>query len=206
VIIKSTSNQNINVHGGFKVAGTEAEPVIFTALADDNAGASNDVTDNDTEGNGNANDPTTSEWGSIIFESESDDVFSSIDQAEFWYGGRTYNYSYPAPIAFDNAAATVSNSIIKFSGNYGLYIANNSTPAIDNVLIQSSYSDPIGISFFADPTFSNMTFDANASNGLALIETTLSSNATVRKRDIAGIQNIAYKFRCYIDGRSWGCF
>ncbi len=185
--IKVDQYDNITVYGGLKVAGTTNEPVIFTSLADDNVGGSTDPTENDTQGNGNATDPNTYKWGGIIFEASSDDTFSSIANAEFWYGG--YN---EGQINYNNSAASLSNVDIKFASSYGLYFENNSTPTIDNVLIQSAAQDPIALSFFANPTFTNMTFDANASNGLKLIETILSSDATIRKRDIAGINNIAY--------------
>lgn len=185
--IKMDIYNNIDVYGGLKIAGTLNEPIIFTSLADDNVGASSDPTENDTEGNGNSTDPNSRKWGGILFQGTSDDAFSSVEHAEFWYGG--YN---KAPITHINAAAPVSNVTIKYAYAYGMYFENNSTPLIDSVFIQSSASDPIAISFFANPTFTRMSFDANSSNGLRLIESVLSSNATVRKRDIAGINNIAY--------------
>ncbi len=195
LVIKSKPYVSIYVNGGLKVNGTANEPVIFTALADDNAGASAILTNNDTEGNGNATDPNTTKWGGIIYTAESDDSFSGIDHAEFLYGGgQSYDngiYLY-APIGFNNASAPLSNIEILYSQYYGLYLNNYSNPIIDQVLIQSSAQDPIALSFFSNPVFSNMTFDANGSNGLKLIETTLSSNATVIKRNIAGINNIAY--------------
>ncbi|MEK6650840.1 MAG: dockerin type I domain-containing protein, partial [Bacteroidota bacterium] len=51
---------------------------------------------------------------------------------------------------------------------------------------------PIAMSLTADPVFTNITFAANRSNGIRVLEGTLSSNARLRKRDVAGYNNIAY--------------
>lgn len=187
IVVKLQSNSGIEVYGGLKIVGTTEAPVTFTSLADDNTGTSSVATDNDTEGNGNATDPSTYKWGSILFRQASDDTYCSIDHGIFKYGGNT-----TAPINWRNATAPLSNSQISFSQNYGLYFEGNSTPAVSNVSIQTSRLDPIGLSYFADPTFTNIIFDTNGTNGLRLIDQTLSANATIRKRDIAGINNIAY--------------
>ncbi|RLD51213.1 MAG: hypothetical protein DRJ05_18665, partial [Bacteroidetes bacterium] len=61
-----------------------------------------------------------------------------------------------------------------------------------NVDITNCRLDPIAMSLTSNPTFSNITFSANGSNGIRIIEGTLSSNATLVKRNIAGFTNIAY--------------
>jgi hypothetical protein len=59
-------------------------------------------------------------------------------------------------------------------------------------MIQNCSYDPIAMSLKSDPTFTNITFSANGSSGIKLLEGTLSSDATLAKRSIAGISNIAY--------------
>lgn len=187
VFIKIPSNNKMEVFGGFKIAGTELNPVTITSMADDNTGPYTNPLDNDTEGNGNATDPTSREWGSIHYYSISDDAFSSISHAKLLYGGNDQ-----APIKWDQAAANVDNVEISFSQNYGLYLQGASTPTIDNVSISTSRVDPLAMSYFANPTFTNITFNANGSNGINLIDTQLNADATIAKRDIAGISNIGY--------------
>lgn len=188
VFIKVPSYKNIDVFGAFKIAGNTSERVTITALADDNTGASANPTDNDTEGNGNATDPNTTPWGSVKFYASSDDVNSSIAYADLLYGGQWST----GPVHWDHASAAISHSNIKFSYYYGLLFTGNSSPVVDNVSITTAKSDPLAMSYFADPSFTNIAFDGNGSNGIKLVDGTLSANATIRTRDIAGITNIGY--------------
>ena len=55
-----------------------------------------------------------------------------------------------------------------------------------------AHTDPIAMSLTSNPTFTNITFSANGSNGIRIIEGTLSTNATLVKRSVAGYSNIAY--------------
>ncbi len=187
VFIKMPTYNKIDVYGGFKIAGTELAPVTITSMADDNAGPYVNALDNDTESNGNATEPTSQRWGSIHYYGTSDDTFSSISHARLLYGGIDQ-----APIRWNQASANVDHTEISFSQYYGLYFEGASTPTIDNVSISTSGYDPLAMSYFANPTFTNITFNANGSNGINLIDTQLNANATVAKRDIAGINNIGY--------------
>lgn len=48
------------------------------------------------------------------------------------------------------------------------------------------------MSLTSNPTFTSIVFSANGSNGIKIIEGTLSSNATLVKRNVAGFTNIPY--------------
>jgi len=48
------------------------------------------------------------------------------------------------------------------------------------------------MSLLANPAFSSITFTANLSSGIRILEGTLSSSATLATRSIAGITNVAY--------------
>lgn len=187
IFIKMDRFDYIEVWGGLNFAGTSENPITITTLADDNTGPFTDPLDNDTQSNGNATDPTSQEWASILFYETSDDDFSNISHTNLLYGGQDR-----APIWWRNAAASADNVNISFSQNYGLYFEGASNPDVSNVSISTSVLDPLAMSYFADPTFSNITFDANGSNGIRLIDANLNSDATISKRDIAGINNIAY--------------
>jgi parallel beta-helix repeat protein len=187
LVVKFASYKGITVEGALKINGKPGSRITFTALADDNAGASLNPTDNDTEGNGNATTPVNAPWNTIRFEAGSNDAGSFVQYADFYYGG-----VYESPVSWASASANMNNVNIKFAKNYGLWFSGNSAPAVSNVFIQSATYDPLAMSFFSNPVFTNITFDANGSNGIRLIDTGLGANATLHKRDIAGITNIAY--------------
>jgi hypothetical protein len=76
--------------------------------------------------------------------------------------------------------------------DYGLWIDGNSAPSFNTVTLQNCLYDPIAMSLTSNPTFTAITFSANGSNGIKIIEGTLSSNATLIKRNVAGFTNIPY--------------
>ena len=107
---------------------------------------------------------------------------------DFQYGGGG-NHGI---ITTTNASPTINNVLIDQSYYYGLWFNGNSAPTVNNVAITNCRLDPIAISLTSNPTFSNISFSANGSNGIKIIEGTLSSNATLVKRNIGGFTNIAY--------------
>jgi len=182
VVIKFT-NSYVSVNGGFRTDGAPGNEVIITSILDDNYG--NPL---DTNGDGNGSAPAAGNWRYIVFEDTSDDDYCVIDYSEFYYGGATN----AGILAYNSAGGTVSNSLLGSSSSYGLYINGSSAPEITNVTIENCESDPIAMSLKADPTFTDVTFAANGSNGIRIIEGTLSSDATLAQRSVAGIDNIAY--------------
>ncbi|NOZ46427.1 MAG: hypothetical protein GXO79_06555, partial [Chlorobi bacterium] len=140
VVIKLL-NQSIYVYGGFKVAGTASEKVVFTSTYNDNVG-----NPNDTNGDGNATAPAAGNWDRIRFFETSDDAYCSIDNCEISYGGDNYRYSHFSSLEFNNASPTISNTLINQGKEYGLRIEGNSAPVFDNVTIQNCQFSPVGMS------------------------------------------------------------
>lgn len=171
------------IDGGFKINGTLAEHVIFTSLYDDNVG--NPM---DTNGDGNATTPSAGNWYCVQYRETSDDAYNDIDYTDMQYGGASSN----GILRTINASPDVNHVLIDKSSTYGLRIDGNSAPNYNFVDIQNCSSDPIAMSLTSNPTFTNITFAANYSNGIFILEGTLSSNATLIKRSVAGFTNIAY--------------
>lgn len=186
VVIKM-STKRWYVDGGLAFNGTVAEHVTFTSFKDDNVG--NPM---DTNGDGNASSPTAGDWYNIEYRESSDDVTSVINYTDFQYGG----YSNQGMVRWTNAAANMNNTVIDRSNSFGLWINGDSDPTIDNVSIQNCSSDPIAMSLTSNPTFTNISFAANLSNGIFLIEGlagySLSTTTTLSTRSLAGFANIPY--------------
>jgi len=184
VVIK-VNGCNINVDGGFKTDGLVAQRVIFTSLQDDNEG--NPL---DSNGDGNATAPAAGNWGTIRFRATSDDAYCKINYSTLKYPGNTAE----GGITFENAGGQINNSTITNCYYYGVYCNGNSTPLINSVVIQNCGQDPIAMSLLSNPTFTNITFSANESRAIKIIDATLSSEAVLSTRNVAGITNIAYIF------------
>lgn len=204
VVIKGNRDHDLFVDGALNAAGNETDgPIIFTSIKDDNVG---NPTDTNNDGNGSA--PAEEDWGAIVIRSSADDVNSQIDSAEVRFGLHG--------IVMQSASVPVNNTTISNSKYWGLALDGTSSPTIDNVSIRSSGLDPIATSTLAKPTFSNTVFDNNGSNGLGLIEggnlhtgngninedgkyitsgNSITSDATLSKQNVAGIENIPYVIR-----------
>ncbi|MFA6404278.1 MAG: right-handed parallel beta-helix repeat-containing protein [Salinivirgaceae bacterium] len=186
VVIKM-NGVNIYIEGGFKANGTATDKIIFTSIADDNNG-----NPFDTNGDGSSTSAAAGNWGRIRFQETSDDTYCLINNAEIRYGGNYYYYYNYSNLEMANASPTITNTLIGQSSQFGVRIEGNSAPIFDGVTIQNCSWDPIGMSLTSNPQFSNMSFIANRTKGLAILEGTLSSNATLISRNVAGIDNIAY--------------
>ncbi len=188
VVIKFNTNTAIYINGGFEADGTPGNgQIVFTSLKDDNYG-----NPKDTNGDGSGSSPSANDWRIIRFQDTSDDGFNLIDNSLVLFAGSGSSPTSYGAVSFVNAGGTVSNSIISDSYYYGVECAGNSTPMFSSVEIKNSRLSPIAMSLLSNPTFSNITFLGNATNGIQILEGTLSSNATLNKRNVAGITNIAY--------------
>lgn len=184
VVLKVRNNVNaIEVEGTLRTLGTSINKVVFTTITDDNRG-----NPGDTNGDGNSTTPTKGNWSNINFKETSDDINSLIRHTDFWYGG-SYSGSV---LSWNNASAKISNVKILNSGSHGLSFAGSSAPMIDSVSIENGNLDPIIMSLLSNPTFNQVQVIANQSNGIKILEGTLGSDATLRKRSFVGIPNVTY--------------
>jgi parallel beta-helix repeat protein len=183
VVIKFLDYVGIDVNGGFKINGKNTSRIVFTTVKDDNVG-----NPFDTNGDGNATTPSSGTWLNINYNASSDDVYSAIRGVDIKFAG----YSNGSAVKWNNAAAAMDDCNITNTSGFGLRIEGNSNPVIDSVQLMNGSNDPIGMSLTSDPTFTNITFTANATKGIRIIDVNLSSNALLKKRSMAGISNIAY--------------
>lgn len=186
----NSAKKRIEVNGGLKINGgiNASGKVVLTSAKDDNEG-----NPGDTNNDGSNTSPANGDWGRIQYNDLSDDLFGQANNLKLKYGG--YNTIWETQngcLSFVSSNTQVTNLQILGSLNYGIWSDGNSVPVISQAVIQNCIGDPIAISLTSDPLFSDITFINNGSNGIRIIEGTLSSNATLKKRNVAGITNIAY--------------
>jgi hypothetical protein len=183
VVIK-LYNIYIYIDGGLSAQGDQENgAIVFTSLRDDNYG-----NPGDTNGDGAGTSPAAGNWYTIQFRSTADDAYNILNNCLIKYAG----YSSNGLVSFTNAGGVVSNCDLSDSYAYGIRCDGDSDPTIDGVEIINCNDDPIAMSLVSDPTFTNITFTNTFSSGIQILEGTLSANATLAKRNIAGINNIAY--------------
>jgi parallel beta-helix repeat protein len=185
LVIKMNDNARILVDGGLKAAGAANDSIVFTSLHDDNFG-----NPGDTQSNGNATAPGKGNWRYIWFRATTDDAFSTVSYCKLMYGGATDGI-----LCFSDANNTVSHTTISDSRYYGIWLNGSAAPdCTNNVVIQNCTSDPVALSLTSDPKF-NITsplFLGNGSNGLRILEETINVDATLIKRNVGGVENVAY--------------
>ena len=183
VVIKS-GGPGFYVSGGLHAKGTMAGGnIVFTSLRDDNFG-----NPFDTNRDGNSSQPNAGDWSTIRFLGTSIDSICVLDSCQINYAGS----SSWGGVTYTDAGGTISNSTIFKSANFGIRCENSSTPDVVNVTLNGCTGSPIAMSLQSNPTFTNITFAANGSQGIRILDNTLSSNATLIQRSLAGITNIAY--------------
>jgi|GEM_PF-277505 len=188
VVLKMDRNTDIFVNGGFQAIGTKEDTIVITSIKDDNYG-----NPKDTEDDGDATSPSSGDWGNIRYQATSDDAYDSLDYCLLLYGGDNQS----GIVTYSDAGGEISNSLISDSYYYGLRCEGTASPVCSiNVEIKNCRWDPIAMSLKSDPTFSfsgmKIKSNGNGSNGIRILEGTLSSDATLIKRDVGGIYNIAY--------------
>ncbi|MFA5668929.1 MAG: right-handed parallel beta-helix repeat-containing protein [Balneolaceae bacterium] len=194
----------LNIKGALDATGKADSVIYFTSIYDDQIG--NPL---DTNGDGGTTTPAPGNWGTIRFFPTTDDANSNISNTELRYNRHG--------LIFSNAAPTIDNVTILSCQYTGFGMEGGSTVHIANSTIQNCGYDPVAISTNSNPTFSNITFNSNGSNGIGLLEAqnlstyyantfnssglfysstnTISTDATVVPKSFAGYANLPYIVR-----------
>ena len=170
------------IRGKINVQGTSENPVVFTAQADDLYGSPKDMQQNGniTPGNGG---------NYFIFYDESDDL-SKIDHALF-------RYSATIPVQTNNASPKILNSTFENIAFDGISLAGSSAPTINDCTF-NNIKFPFRISLVTYPAeTTGNTITGTTGRAIRVTDETLTQNATLLKRDFAGIANYPYVFQNY---------
>ena len=154
-VIKFENNGTVsfNVYGTLDAKGTDANPIIFTSLADDDYLG-------DTNGDGNSSG-LPEDWEDLFFEPES--VDNVLQHCVFKYGGED-DYTigiYTNSINFEDCA-------VSDGGSDGIRI-EDASPTISRIQISNIPGDGI-YCVNASPTIDSCTFSDNGNSPLHLKE------------------------------------
>lgn len=108
VIVKMETG-NVQIDGNMTIAGTPADPIVFTSWKDDEYGG-------DTYHDGSSTQPAAGDWSLFYYGPNG---VGSIEHGVFRYNGAFGNPS----VQFGNQVASFNHSVIEHCGNTGLYIA-----------------------------------------------------------------------------------
>lgn len=188
VVLKFNNSTSITVNGGFRTVGLANDSVVFTSIKDDNYGIPRD-----TKNDGEAEAPAAGNWTTIKYTATANDSYNSINYTQLLFGGNSNN----GTISYVDANGEIANSVISDSYYYGLRFDGVSNTTCDNnVIIKNCRLDPIAMSLKSNPVMSFVSPDiasnGNGSNGILILEGTLSTSETLQNRDVGGIYNIAY--------------
>ncbi|MFH1526795.1 MAG: right-handed parallel beta-helix repeat-containing protein, partial [Bacteroidota bacterium] len=190
VVIKGRDgNAALKIEGALRAVGdVQNGDIVFTSHKDDNRG-----NPNDTNGDGVSSNPSHSDWGGILFAPTSDDQYSLLDNCQIYYAGYWLD-NVRGGLNYIDASPACKNTVVS-DCYYGITVDGSSDPQFDNIVIQNCNQDPISLSLISNPTLNNISFIANGTSGIKILEETLSSNARLLKRSVAGITNVAYIVR-----------
>jgi len=182
VVIKPIGGQFINVFGNLTMNGTSAvgDTITITSIHDDNFGQPGDTNDN-----GSITAPNRGDWGRVVFNQGST---GSVQRCRLKFGS---NSASQGVVEMTNNSIAVSNCLLSDVG-HGLAMFGVSNPVITNVAINNCSSTPILLSVSANPTFSGISFLANAFTALGLEGEPIAVDSHIFFRNVAGFTNITY--------------
>lgn len=192
VVIKN-DYYGFTVNGGFKTDGTQASPVVFSSIKDDNVG-----NPSDTNGDGSGSVPAPGEGPGVYFSPSSDDNYCKLFNLKINYGGDSYYRPYgnrtTGIIGVESANPVIEQVILdNLSGSKeGIGVYGTGSPLVSNVNFQNGSFFPISMSLLSNPSFNNIVFTSMGYSAILINDEIITSDANLITRNVAGISNIAY--------------
>ncbi len=184
VVIKPVAAYSILVNSGGNLTmnGTAAtgDTITVTSIHDDNFGSPGD-----TDNNGSIQAPNRGDWNQIVF---AQGATGSLQRCRLKFGS---NAGTIGMVQMTNNNIGVSNSLLSDCG-HGIALFGTSSPAISNVAIHNCSSTPILQSVAATPTYTALSFLANAITAIGLHGEDVTVNSALHQQNIAGYTNLTY--------------
>jgi len=188
--IVSPNEPSITIHGSLISNGTPTEPVVFTALADDEYGG--DMNGDGTCDPGNASStascPLPGSWKQVFFSNSS--TGSLLDNTIIRYGGRWFNHQqFKSMVAVDSADVVFENSTFEYSDKHGLELRNSTSTVANSTFRGNNLTyDSCGISEFygvsninANQFINNKTGICAGDSAAVISSNTFTENTTAIK-------------------------
>ncbi len=185
-------DKRIIVYGNLIADGTANEMINFTSARDDNYGNPADCNKD-----GTMTSPEKNDWGGIIFQQGSNGL---LNYCRFKYA-EINNFSYAnfnqhdqtnfSAIAIIDASPTISNCEFK-DLYHGISCYRAANPTINNCQMVNISFTPINISGTANPVLTDIAFINVGWRAIGLIGGNVFLNGNIKKRNIAGFNNITY--------------
>ena len=171
-----------HIRGKLNITGNDGVPVVFTTLEDDMYGNPKDL-----QQNGNTSPGNNGNY--FVFYDESSDL-SNIHWA-------TFRYTRTVPIQTTNSSPKIFDTMFENLAYEGITLTGSSAPSISGCTF-NNITFPFSTSLVTYPaeTFGN-TITGTTGRAIRVRNETLTQNATLIKRDFAGITNIPYVFQQY---------
>jgi hypothetical protein len=183
VVVKSEEGAELSVAGTLSANGTEAEPIYFTSIKDDEVGG-------DTNGDGNATSPSNGDWVHIGFTPGAQ---GSLTHTTIRYGGFVQGTGGPGdPDPFtgiynDGATISLTHVSIINNGEEGLVQIHSGNTTAQHLTVSDHYAHGI----YVDS--GTMTIDQSTilNNGTGVYAESFSDTPaiTITDSEIAGNTN-----------------
>ncbi|MDO8493220.1 MAG: lamin tail domain-containing protein, partial [bacterium] len=176
VVIKFRGAAWLMADGNIVANGTSADPIVFTAFADDTYGGDLDRV---------VTTPLKGSWFGVELSNKS--TASSFDHTIFRYGGNHGFGVYKKAILYvGQTSPPITNSIFEYSKAYGLYL-DGSNSTVSHNSFSGNIGDPssVGLNVVnGAPSISNNTFTSNniglsvVAGSATVLNNNFSSNTT----------------------------
>ncbi|MFQ5515552.1 MAG: right-handed parallel beta-helix repeat-containing protein, partial [Myxococcota bacterium] len=189
VIVKFTSNSELQINGTMTALGSAAERIVLTSYQDDEHGG-------DTNGDGYASAPRPGDWQRLYFTPSADEGTSVLDHVVLRYAGaatanlyasltdltvRNSEISHSASVGFygQRSSQVLENNEVFANGGDGYFFEKTGTQTVSGGRVYANLGD--GLEFWANSSADSVTGTVSG------VEIFANGGAGVRSSSPAGI-------------------